>query len=382
MGTARFFSFYCLVILSPLFSFSHATWAGPAQPLELAVILPQSGKAEAYGKAALPGAEIAVAEINHEGGILGRPLALIVLDNKSSALHAKQMAEKAIQRKVIGVVGDLWSTHSLAIAPLLQNAGVPMISPLSTAPEVTRVGNYIFRSCYTDDFQGKLMAEFAFQDCGLRRAAVLTNISETYSQILADYFAAAFAQSGGQVVFRGGYKGSAVDFKELLTTVKEVSPEVVFVPGYSRDSGLLIKQARAMGISAVFMGGDAWETTVLDYAGPALSLSYFSTHWHPGLPYPRSKAFIQAFKARYGDVEISPFAPLTYDAVRLLADAIKRADSTDRAKVRNALAETKDYAGTTGRFSFDGAGNPSQKSASILRFQDGTWQFFKAYEPK
>ncbi len=375
---------YCrpilMLCLACLFRIGAAA-AETTQPVELAAILPQSGKAEAYGRAALQGAQIAVGEINREGGLLNHKLTLVVLDSQSSPIYAKQMAEKAIQRNVVGVMGDLWSTHSLAIAPLLQQAGIPMITPGSTAPEVTRIGDYIFRSCYTDDFQGKLMADFAFRDSGFRTAVVLTNISETYSQILAAYFTEAFIRQGGRVIHTGSYKGSAVDFSDLLTPVVQLVPEVVFVPGYSRDSGLIIKQARSMGIHAVFMGGDAWETAVYDYAGTALENSYFSTHWHPDMPYQPSKAFIHAYQKAFGPGEISSFAPLSYDAVRLFADAIKRSNSLDHAKIRKALAETPGYTGVTGLFRFDANGDPIQKGAGILRFHDGRWQFFKAYEP-
>ncbi|MFZ5572426.1 MAG: ABC transporter substrate-binding protein [Thermodesulfobacteriota bacterium] len=355
--------------------------AESGRPVTVAAILPQSGKAEAYGKAALQGARIAVEEINREGGLRGRPLVLIVLDSRSSPLHGKKMAEEAIQQDVTAVVGDLWSTHSLAIAPLLQQAGIPMITPGSTAPEVTRVGNYIFRSCYTDDFQGKLMADFAFRDIGVRTAAILTNISETYSQILAQYFAEAFIRQGGRILFQGGYKGSAVDFRELLAPVTESAPDVVFVPGYSRDSGLIIKQARAMGIHSVFMGGDAWEPEIQEYAGEALEGSFYSTHWHPDLPSQHSKAFIGAYRKACGSGEISSFAPLSYDAVRLLADAVRRSASPDRADIRNGLAATSGYAGVTGLFRFDADRNPIHKNAGILRFHQGNWQFHKAYSP-
>jgi branched-chain amino acid transport system substrate-binding protein len=210
----------------------------------------------------------------------------------------------------------------------------------------------------------------------------MTNISETYSQTLARYFAAAFTHNGGRVVYEGDYKGSAVDFGCLLMHLKRLSPQVVFIPGYSQDSGLLIKQAAAMGIRATYLGGDAWDAHIRDYAGPALEGSYFSTPWHPGVPYKRSGAFIALFKMRFGDVPISPFAPLAYDAVWLFADAITRANSLNRNDIRDALAATHDYPGATGNFTFDGHGDPLKKEASILTFENGNWHFYKAFEPE
>lgn len=348
-------------------------------PVRLAAILPLSGKAEVYGRAGLQGVQLAVDEINARGGVLKQKLSILLLDNQSTPLQARQAARTAVNHQVAGVVGAMWSTHSLAVASVLQQAGVAMISPGSTAPEVTRTGNFIFRACYTDDFQGGLMAEFAYQDLSSRKAAIMTNISQTYSRTLARYFAEAFTRKGGQVVYQGAYKGSAVDFGDLLLGLKALSPEVVFIPGYSQDSGLLIKQAHAMGIQTTFIGGDAWDTRIIDYAGPALEGSYFSSPWHPGVPYKRSHDFIALFKKRFGDEEISPFAPLAYDAVWLFADAIGRADSLDKGKIRDALAATRDFCGATGNIAFDGNGDPLKKGAGILRFENEKWRFHKAF---
>jgi branched-chain amino acid transport system substrate-binding protein len=359
----------------------HSTAGTDAKPVEIAAIVARSGKAEAYGQAVVQGAQLAVHEINQGGGILNHRLKLIVLDNRSTALHSRRAALTAVDRKVLGVVGAVWSTHSLAAAPVLQNHRVPMISPGSTAPEVTQTGDYIFRTCYTDDFQGELLADFAYLAIGRRRAAVLTNISETYSQILAKYFSTNFVANGGEVVFTEGYKGSAVDFYTILNPLRRLKPDVVFIPGYSRDSGLIIKQARGMNINAVFLGGDAWETTVEDYARDALQGSYFSTHWHPGAPYRRSKVFITQYQAAFGKKPISAYAPLAYDAVWLFADAILRAKSVDRIKVRVALANTRKFSGATGKISFNANGDPIKKGASMLKYDMGQWHFFRSFEP-
>ena len=373
MGLAGAFLLICCVNLAA---------ADPVGPVRLAAILPLSGKAEVYGRAALQGAQVAVDEINSRGGILKQKLTLLLLDNRSTPLHARQAARAAVNQHVAGVVGAIWSSHSLAVATVLQQAGVAMISPGSTAPEVTRTGNFIFRTCYTDDFQGALMAEFAFQDLNGRKAAIMINISETYSRTLARYFAEAFTRKGGQVVYQGRYKGSAIDFGDMLQRLQHLSPEIVFIPGYSKDSGLLIKQAGAMGIHATFIGGDAWDTHILDYAGPSLQGSYFSTHWHPGVPYQRSGDFIALFKKRFGDEEISPFAPLAYDAVWLFADAIARAGNLDPSNIRDALAATRNFCGATGNIAFDGNGDPVKKGAGILRFDNQKWHFHKAFEPR
>jgi branched-chain amino acid transport system substrate-binding protein len=307
---------------------------------------------------------------------------LVIFDNKSTALNSREAATKAVSHGVIGVVGAVWSTHSLAIAPVLQRNGITMVSPGSTAPEVTQVGDYIFRTCYTDKFQGKLMADFAFHSTHCRRAAVLTNISESYSKILSRFFAASFEANGGRIVYEGGYKGSATDFEKILVPMIHRKPDVIFVPGYTQDSGLIIKQARKLGVDAAFMGGDAWETAVAQYAGRALNGCYFSTFWHPNVPYRRNREFLARFNTSYGERKISAYVPLAYDAVWLLADAIRRCQSVTSEKIRDALAATSGFRGATGSFSFDANGDPVNKGASILRFEADDWIFHKAFEPE
>jgi branched-chain amino acid transport system substrate-binding protein len=364
-----------LIFPAPSLSVNHP-------PVEIGVIVARSGKAKDYGESVIRGAHLAVDEINEHGGVLGHRLQLAIFDNKSTAINARQAANKAVYRRVVGVVGAVWSTHSLAVAPVLQEHKIPMISPGSTAPEVTQTGHYIFRTCYTDDFQGKLMADFAVQSTGYRRAAVLTNISETYSKILARYFSANFISNGGEVIFKGSYKGSATDFLEILHPLNSLKPDVVFVPGYSIDSALIIKQARKLGIDAVFMGGDAWETAIADYAGTTLEGSYFSTFWHPNVPYPKNQVFLARFNSVYGKGRNSAYVPLAYDAVWLLADAIRRSKSLEPQKIRDALAATQNFQGATGHYSFNADGDPINKGASILIFKDGHWVFNKAFEPQ
>ncbi len=376
--TALFWvTLFCLVC-----TFGNTT-ASATETIKVAAILPQTGKAEAYGRAALEGAHIAVKQINQAGGILGQSLELIILDNKSSPLYARQAAQRAISMDVSSVIGGAWSTQSLAMAPVLQEAGIPMISPTATAPEVTRVGSYIFRACYTDTFQGRLMAGFAYHELGARTAAVLTNLNETYSQALASQFSLVFKEIGGQVIVEDGYIGSAVDFKKLLHPIKAKAPDVVFIPGYSRDSGLIIRQAHAIGITArsKFIGADAWEKTIADYAGPGLEGSYFSTFWNPQVSSKESLHFTKAYHASYGEREISPYAAQAYDAVMLFADAVSRAKSLKRNDIQLALQKTKGLKGATGIISFDKLGNPQEKGSTILKFNMGQWIFFKWVEP-
>ncbi len=372
----------CLAAVLVWFHWPACALCGDLPAIEIGVIVAQRGKARDYGQAAIQGAQLAVDEINEQGGVLSRRLRLVIFDNKSTALNSRQAATKAVRRGVVGVVGAVWSTHSLAIAPVLQQNRIPMISPGSTAPEVTQVGDYIFRTCYTDKFQGKLMADFAFQSLHDRRAAVLTNISEAYSETLSRYFSANFEALGGRIVYKGGYKGSAIDFEEILVPLIAQKPEVIFVPGYTQDSGLIVKQARKLGIESVFMGGDAWETAIAQFAGPGLTGCYFSTFWHPEVLYPRNRAFLDRFHANYGEQKISAYVPLAYDAILLLADAMRRCRSVAPENIRDALAATRGFQGATGTLSFDANGDPINKGASIMKFEKDHWIFHKSFEPE
>jgi branched-chain amino acid transport system substrate-binding protein len=372
----------CLAAILVWLSWPASALCGDLPAIEIGVIVAQRGKARDYGQAAIQGAQLAVDEINERGGVLHHRLRLVIFDNKSTALNSRQAATKAVRRGVVGVVGAVWSTHSLAIAPVLQHNRIPMISPGSTAPEVTQVGDYIFRTCYTDKFQGKLMADFAFQSLHDRRAAVLTNISEAYSETLSRYFSANFEALGGRIVYKGGYKGSAIDFEDILVPLINQKPEVIFVPGYTQDSGLIVKQARKLGIESVFMGGDAWETAIAQFAGPGLNGCYFSTFWHPDVLYPRNRAFLDRFNANYGEQKISAYIPLAYDAVWLLADAMRRGRSVAPENIRDALAATRGFQGATGTISFDANGDPINKGASIMKFEKDHWIFYKSFEPE
>ncbi len=353
-----------------------------ADTIRIGVIVAQTGKASDYGLAAIKGARLAVDEINTGGGVLDRRLELVIFDDRSAALGARQAALRAVEQKVTAVVGAVWSTHSMAVAPVLQANQIPMISPGSTAPGVTRLGNYIFRTSYTDEFQGEMMAEFAYHAMGFRKAAVLVNISETYCQVLAQYFTTYFKSQGGEIVLQAEYKGSDSDFRRILEPLKHHHPELVFLPGYTRDSGLIMKQARNMAINTTFMGGDAWETAIADYAREALEGSYFSTFWHPNVPFRQSRQFIERYRAAHGNEEISSYAPLAYDAVSLLADAIRRANSLAPEAIREALADTREFAGATGSFTFNADGDPVSKGASILQFNKGRWVFYRAFAPR
>jgi branched-chain amino acid transport system substrate-binding protein len=222
--------------------------AEATETIKIAAIFAKTGIAGKDNAPNFEGVSLAVEEINGQGGLLGRQLEVIELDNSSNSIGSKQAALKAVELDVVAVIGAAWSSHSLAIAPVLQQKQIPMISPISTNPKVTLIGNFIFRVCFTDPFQGKVMAQFAYRDLKARTAIVLTNVNSDYSIGLAEFFQKSFTQSGGKVLWEGDYKEKAIDFSTTLEKVRLLQPNVVFVPGYIQDSGLIIKQAKKMEI--------------------------------------------------------------------------------------------------------------------------------------
>jgi len=378
--TIKFKIFFLIYFLC--FSFIACPAANAFKPVKIACIAAVTGIAAEDNYPMIQTAELAVDEINKNGGLLGEPVKLIIIDNKSSSLGSKSAAQKAVKLNVTGVIGAAWSSHSLAMAPVLQKAKIPMITPMSTNPAVTKTGNYIFRVCFTDDLQGKIMAKFAREDLKARTAVILKNISEQYSLTLSDFFVESFTKNGGKILFQGKYTGKSVDFKNILEKTKELHPDVVFIPGYIRDSALIIKQGKTLGIKAVFLGGDGWETKMFDYAGDSMNGSYAATHWHKSLPYPESKHLKKIFRKKFGKTIDSSFIPNTYDAFNIFADAVKKAGSLDRKRIKDALSRTIDFTGATGNISFDGTGDPIGKTVDIVEFKDNRSVFVKTIAEK
>ena len=351
-----------------------------AEPVKIAAIFAETGISAVQNASYIQMIELAVEELNSQGGVLGRPIKLIVLDNKSTPIGSAMAAKEAVQLQVAAVVGSGLSSHSLAVAPILQEEGIPMITPVSTNPKVTHIGNYIFRACFIDSFQGAAMAKFAYADLGAQTAVILRNIDETYCTTLADYFVNAFKQNGGKVLLDGSYRKKAVDWSDLLKETAKLGPDVVYVPGYKRDSGLIIKQAASLGVKTTFFGGDGW-TDIYKFGGQAVDGSYHSAPWHPDVQFEKNFHLQNIFKKKHKKKITNTSAPLSYDAVMVLADAIQRAGSFERAKIRDALAQTKAFQGATGSITFDEYGDPQGKEVIILKLAQGRQIYYKAIKP-
>ncbi|MGH7286694.1 MAG: ABC transporter substrate-binding protein, partial [Myxococcota bacterium] len=273
-----------------------------------------TGDTATFGQSADRGMQLAIQEINAAGGVLGRPLELISEDDRSVTEEARSAAQKLLQRDgVVALLGEVASSRSLAAAPEAQRARIPMISPASTNPKVTEVGDYVFRACFIDPFQGAVMARFAAQELGARRVAILLDYKQDYSVGLADYFRRTFQELGGEIIADERYTGGDIEFRAQLTTVRAANPDAIFVPGYYTEVGLIAKQARELGITVPMLGGDGWDSQkTLEIGGAAVEGYYFSTHYSADAENPKVQAFVKRYRESYGAVP-DAMAALGYD---------------------------------------------------------------------
>lgn len=340
-----------------------------------------TGSSASFGQSSHKGTALAIDEINAAGGVLGKKLRLITEDDQSLAGQPATIVRKLIsQDKVVAVLGEVASSKSLEAAPICQQSKVPMISPASTNPKVTEVGDYIFRVCFIDPFQGTVMAKFALSK-GWKKVAVLTDVKQDYSVGLAEFFIKHFKENGGEIVREQKYSTGDKDFKPQLTSLKAAKPEAIFVPGYYAEVSLIGKQARLLGIKAPLLGGDGWVgDSLLKVAGNSLDGSFFSCHFSADDKSEAVQDFVKKFRARYNNETPDDMAALGYDSAIILVEAIKRAGTTEGAKLRDAIAKTKDHQGITGKISLDEKRNAS-KAAVILAISKGGFQFTQTVAP-
>ena len=340
-----------------------------------------TGSEATFGISTRNAIELAINEVNAAGGVKGRKIEVRVYDNQSKPEEAAQAANRLInQDNVLLILGEVASSNSMAMAEKAQPAKVPMISNASTNPKVTEIGDYIFRVCFIDPFQGYVMAKFAHDNLKLNKVAVLRDLGSAYSQGLADVFERKYTEMGGKIVAGETYTKGSTDFRSQLTAIKRASPDAIYIPGYYNDIGLIARQARELGITATLMGGDGWDSEKLfELGGSAVEGSYFSNHYSPDDPNPRVQKFIASYKAAYGSVPDS-LAALGYDAAMVAVDAIKRAPSFDRAAIRDAIAQTKNFHGVTGSITLDEKRNAT-KSAVVLQVGKGQTKYVDTIAP-
>ena len=350
-------------------------------PIKIGEFASMTGSEATFGQSSHKGTALAIEDLNAAGGVLGRKFQLIMEDDQSLAGQPATVVRKLISRDgVVAILGEVASSRSLEAAPICQQNKIPMISPSSTNPRVTEVGDYIFRVCFIDPFQGTVMANFALNTLHLKNVAVLTDVKSDYSLGLAKFFKEGFVKGGGQIAVEQNYSGGDKDFNAQLTSIKAANPEGIFVPGYYTEVGLIALQARQLGITCPIFGGDGWESSALmAIGGTALEGDYYSTHFSPEDTSPAVQDFVKKFKARYNETP-DAMAALGYDSAMILADAMKRAGTTDGPKVRDALAATKNFHGVTGNITMDANRNAS-KPAVILTIKNGEFKYVETVSP-
>ena len=341
-----------------------------------------TGPTATFGISTDEGIRLALDEVNAKGGILGKPVSVVTEDDQSKPTEAVTAVESLINRsKAVALIGEVASSNSLAAAPVAQRARIPMLTPASTNPKVTQVGNYIFRSCFIDPFQGGVMAKFAVNDLKAKKLAVLYDVNSDYSVGLRDFFQQEAERSGAKVVLQEGYNNTDVDFRGQLTKIKNVQPDAIYVPGYYTQVGAICRQAKELGITVPLLGGDGWDSDQLfNIGGDAINGNYFTNHYSPDEDRPEVKAFVEAYKAKYNGKVPDAMAILGYDAMRLMADAITRAGQVDPEKIRDALAATRDFPGASGSITIDENRN-AQKPIVILKIEGGKTQFVTSIKP-
>ena len=336
--------------------------------INIGTIMPISGPVAAYGIQSRDAAQMAIDEINAAGGVLGKQLKLFVEDDEATPEKTVSAFTKlATQSKIVALVGGLTSNCTLAITADAQKRKIVLVTPSSTNDKVTDAGNYIFRSCYNDSFQGQVMAKFASESLTAKTAAIIFDNTNDYSKGLKDSFTAAFTALGGTIVASESYAKGDKDFAAQLTKIEGLSPDVLFIPDYYSTVSLIAKQARTAGITVPMLGADGWDE-IANNAGDEVLGSFYCNHYSPEADDADVKKFVAAFKAKY-NTDPNALAALAYDATYMIADAIKLAGSTDAAKIQAAMEKTNKKF-VTGQISFNEKRNPV-KSAVILELVAG-----------
>ncbi|NYE06117.1 branched-chain amino acid transport system substrate-binding protein [Bacillus niacini] len=356
------------------------------ETIKIGANLELSGGVASYGQSIEEGLKLAIEEINKEG-IDGKKLELVTFDNKSDAAEATNGAIKLIsQDKVSAIIGAATSTNTLAQVEIAQKNKTPLITPTGTNSTITFkdgvLNDFVFRTCFIDPFQGTVAANFASKDLKVKNAAIIIDSSSDYSKGLASSFQKSFESSGGKVVAEEAYVAKDTDFNAILTNIKAKNPEFVFLPGFYEEVGLIIKQARALGINVPIMGGDGWDSpTLVDIAGAgSLNNTYITNHYSSGDSDPKVQDFVKAFQGKYKDKSPDAFAALGYDTAYFLADAIKRAGSGDPEKIRKALEETDGLAVVSGNLKVN-ENHDQVKAAVILEYKEGKQEFNTKVNP-
>lgn len=364
------------------------TTSSVGDTIKIGANLELSGNVASYGSSIGLGADLAVKEINDAGGIDGKKIELIKVDNKSENAEATAAALKlATQDKVVAMMSPATSGNTIATVEIANQNKIPLIGAAATAPGVTvkedgSLNEYAFRTCFIDPFQGIVAANFATNELDAKNVAIFADNASDYAKGLAKSFKETIAKNGGNVIKEEAYVAKDADFRTQLTSIKATNPDFIFIPGYYEEVGLIVKQARELGITVPLMGADGWDSpTLVELAGAdALNNTFITNHYSAEDPDQKIQDFVKAFKAANNDKAPDAFNALGYDTVYYIVDAIKRAGSTDGEAIKNALAETENLSLVTGTFTVDENHNPI-KTATVLEFKDGKQVFNSKVNP-
>lgn len=368
----------CLLMTASVFS--GCGKAKEADVIKIGAVLPLTGDVATFGQSTKDALELLVAETNKKGGLLGKKVQIVYEDDQNTPANSANAGQKLINNdKVAALIGSVTSKCSIALGPIANASKIPMITSDSTNPKVTQAGEYVFRACFIDPFQGTVLAKFATEDLKAKTAAALYDVGNDYCKGLSEYFEDGFTKAGGKIVASLTYNSGDQDFNAQLTKIKELNPDVIILPDYYNTVGLIAKQARALGIKATFLGGDGWDSPDLfKVGGDAVNGGYFSNHYSPDDTSSQVVEFRKTFEAKYNKTP-DALAALAYDAGKILFAAIEKAGSTDGAKVKDALKAT-DLQVVSGKVTFDENRNPI-KDAVIIKAQDGKQVFVKKVKP-
>jgi branched-chain amino acid transport system substrate-binding protein len=385
MLMARRSSFFFMRIIASIRLFGFLLLlAGSAfaeNTIKIGAVTCVTGGLSTFGVSSVQGAKMAVAEINGAGGVLNRPLELVIDDNQSKAGETAKIVRKFLtQDKVVAIVGDLTSSFTLEAAPLAQNAQIPLLTPSATNVAITTVGDFIFRSCFTDPFTGRVMARFALDHLNARRAVIMADIKQDYSMGVTAELKQYFGSNGGQLLEELSFSSGDTDFRAQLTKLKADRPDVVFLPAYYPEASLILREARLIGVTVPFVGGEGWDSpSLVQVAGKSADGNFYANHFSPDDTDKRVQRFVTDYKQRYHSAP-DALAALWYDGVKLMVDAIRRAGSDAPTKIRDALAQTKGFPGVTGNISLDERRNAT-KPGVILTIQDGAIKIVERVTP-
>lgn len=356
--------------------------------LKIGMIYELTGNTASYGTSAANGAKLAFKEINAAGGVLGKQIQLVTADNKGEPSESANAMSKVIsQNKVVAITGFTVSSCGIAASAVAEANKIPFVAAATVNPRVTvdertgKVKEYTFRACFIDSFQGTVGANFALNGLKAKRTAVMTDTSSDYSKGLADVFKSTYTKAGGNIVGEESYLQKDQDYKPILTKIKAQNPDLIYIPGYYEDVGKIIKQARELGMNMPVLGGDAWDSPVLVEMGGAQALNntFFTNFYSIEDKNPVSNAFVESYRKEYGKTPDS-MAAMGYDAAKLLVDGIKRANSTEAGKIKDALSATKKFSSVSGEMSLN-ENHDAVRGVVIIELKDGKQVYKETVRP-